>query len=96
MTSEKSDAAKLTARHRQYWRHNLRITILLLVIWFVVTFVMSYFARELNTISFLGFPLGFYMSAQGSLIIYVIIIWYYAHDMNQLDRDYAAGEEDGG
>ncbi|MCX7171051.1 MAG: DUF4212 domain-containing protein [Proteobacteria bacterium] len=87
---------QLTAKHRQYWRRNLRVTTLLLVIWFVVTFVMGYFARELNTITILGFPLGFYMSAQGSLIVYVIIIGYYAHYMNKLDHEYGADEAPGG
>jgi len=47
--------------------------------------------RELNEINFIG-PLGFYMSAQGSLIIYVAIIWYYAHYMNNLDQEYGVHE----
>jgi putative solute:sodium symporter small subunit len=55
------------------------------------TFVMGWFARELNEINFIG-PLGFYMSAQGSLIIYVAIIWYYAHYMNNLDKEYGVHE----
>ena len=49
---------------------------------------MGYYARDLNQINFFGWPLAFYMSAQGSLIIYVIIIWYYARYMNNLDRVY--------
>lgn len=69
-----------------YWRKNLRITIALLVVWFVVTFCASFFARELNAYTFLGFPLGFYMSAQGSLLVYLVIIWFYAYYMNRLDR----------
>lgn len=84
----------LTQKHRDYWRRNLNVTALLLLIWFVVTFVASYFARELNSIVFLGFPLGFYMGAQGSLIIYVVIIWYYAHYMDKLDREYGVREGD--
>ena len=87
---------QLTAKHRRYWRRNLKVTASLLVLWFVVTFVMGYFARELNTITILGFPLGFYMSAQGSLVIYVIIIGYYAYYMNKLDREYGADEGAGG
>ncbi|MFA7268976.1 MAG: DUF4212 domain-containing protein [Sterolibacterium sp.] len=87
---------QLTPLHRKYWRQNLRITALLLAVWFVATFVTSYFARELNAIAILGFPLGFYMSAQGSLIVYVAIIWYYAHYMNKLDTEYGVGEKDGG
>ena len=66
---------QLTEQHKKYWSINLKISTILLVIWFVSTFVMGWFARELNEISFIG-PLGFYMSAQGSLIIYVLIIAY--------------------
>ena len=63
----------------------------LLVLWFVFTFVMGWYARELNEINFIG-PLGFYMSAQGSLIIYVLIIAYYAYYMNNLDKEYGVHE----
>ena len=78
---------------RDYWRRNLRLTSLLLFIWFIFTFVTSGFARELNAISFFGFPLGFYMSAQGSVIVYVLIIWIYAKCMNKLDASYGSRGE---
>ncbi len=86
---------QLTQRHIEYWKKNLRITSILLVIWFVVTFVMGWFARELNEITLIG-PFGFYMGAQGSLIVYVLIIWYYARYMNNLDKEYGVheGEDD--
>lgn len=85
---------QLAEKRKDYWRRNLRMTALLLLIWFAVTFVASYFARELNEFSFLGFPLGFYMGAQGSLIIYLAIVWYYARYMNKLDREF--GFDEGG
>ena len=85
---------ELTAKHREYWDKNLVITGILLFIWFVATFVVAWFARDLNTISFLGFPLGFYMAAQGSLIIYVVLIWIYARYMNRLDKVYDVDEGD--
>ncbi len=81
-------------KHREYWRKNLVLTKLLLLIWFVVTFVASYFARELNRLVFLGFPFGFYMAAQGALIVYVLIVWYYARTMNRLDKEYEIDEVD--
>jgi len=86
---------QLTDKHREYWSRNLRVTSVLLAIWFVVTFVFGWYARELNAINIIG-PLGFYMGAQGSLIIYVVIIWYYAKFMNKLDVEYGVheGEED--
>ncbi len=83
---------QLTEKHREYWQRNLNMTAVLLAIWFVVTFVAGWYARELNEITVLGFPLGFYMGAQGSLIIYVIIIWYYAKRMNTLDQEYGVHE----
>ena len=85
---------QLSARHEEYWHKNLVLTAVLMLIWFVATFVEGWFARELNQFSFLGFPLGFYMSAQGSLVIYVLIIWYYARYMNRLDVEYDVAEED--
>jgi putative solute:sodium symporter small subunit len=84
---------ELSAKHHEYWRKNLVITAILMVIWFIATFVEAWYARELNSYTFLGFPLGFYMSAQGSLIIYVVIIWFYARYMNQLDEQYDVAEE---
>ncbi|MDX2217710.1 MAG: DUF4212 domain-containing protein [Burkholderiales bacterium] len=87
---------QLTEKHVDYWRKNLRISAILLLIWFVATYVMAYFARELATINFFGWPLSFYMAAQGSLIIYVVIIGYYAMYMRKLDveHDVAEGEEE--
>jgi putative solute:sodium symporter small subunit len=86
---------QLTDKHREYWSKNLRITAVLLVIWFAVTFVIGFFARDLS-MTFFGWPVSFYMGAQGSLIIYVIIIWFYARYMNKLDNEYGVqeGEEE--
>lgn len=82
---------QLTNKHREYWKRNLRLTAVLLAIWFVVTFVVAWFARELNAIEIIG-PVGFYMGAQGALIVYVLIIWFYARTMNQLDKQYGVQE----
>ncbi len=85
---------EITERHREYWRKNLVLIAILLAIWFVVTYVQGWYARELNEITILGWPLSFYMSAQGSLIIYVIIIGVYAYYMNKLDYEYGVHEEE--
>jgi putative solute:sodium symporter small subunit len=92
---QEEPAMQLTEKHQEYWSKNLAMTAILLGIWFVVTFVMGYYARDLS-FNFFGWPFAFYMAAQGSLIIYVIIIWYYARYMNNLDREYDVheGEED--
>jgi len=85
---------QLTEKHQEYWRKNLVITTILFAVWFVATFVEAWFARELNTITFFGFPLGFYMSAQGSLVIYVALIGIYALLMRKLDLEYGVDEGD--
>ncbi len=82
---------QLTESHRQYWRKNLNITAILLGIWFVVTFVVTYFARDLS-FTFFGWPFSFWVAAQGSLVVYVAIIWYYAHYMNKLDQEHGVAE----
>ncbi|BEI36017.1 MULTISPECIES: DUF4212 domain-containing protein [unclassified Polynucleobacter] len=82
---------QLTESHKQYWSKNLRISALLLAIWFIVTFVVGYNARDLN-FNFFGWPFSFWVGAQGALVIYVLIIAYYAHYMNNLDKEYDCAE----
>lgn len=82
---------QLTDKHRQYWRKNLNITAILLAIWFVVTFVVGYFARDLN-FNFFGWPFSFWVGAQGALVVYVAIIGYYAWYMNKLDIEHGVNE----
>jgi len=82
---------QMTDNYRQYWSKTLNITAALLSIWFVVTFVLTYFARDFN-FNFFGWPFSFWMGAQGSLIIYVAIIWFYARYMNNLDNEHDVAE----
>ena len=84
---------QLTQKHHEYWRKTLSITGILLAIWFVVTFVVAYYARDL-TFNFFGWPFSFWVAAQGALIVYVLLIWYYARHMNRLDREYNVHEEE--
>lgn len=83
---------QLNPKHVEYWRKNVLVTAILLLLWFVVTFVTSFYASELNAVTILGFPLGFYMGAQGSLLVYLAIVGFYAYYMNRLDRQYGVGE----
>jgi len=76
-----------------YWQKNLRITSVLMAIWFVVTFGVGYFARDLN-FNFFGSPFSFWMGAQGALVIYVLLIGYYARTMNRLDQEHGVAEEE--
>lgn len=85
---------KASLSRQEYWRRTKRLTWWLLAVWVVVTYVVSWFARELNEITFLDFPLGFYMGAQGSLFVYLGIVWYYCRAMNRLDAQWS-NEGDG-
>ena len=76
-----------------YWRKTRALTITLLLLWLVVTFLMSWFARELNEIVIFGFPLGFYMGAQGVLVFYLAIIWFYNYQMRKLDAEFNIDDE---
>ena len=86
-------AVIVSDKHKEYWRRNMKLTGILLFIWFAATFIMGYYARELAEINFFGWPLSFYMGAQGSLIIYVVIIWYYARAMGKLDEEFGVAED---
>lgn len=79
-----------------YWRYNMRLTFTLLAIWFVVAYLLGgLFAGALNRFTFIGFPLGYYVAAQGSLAVFVIEIAVYARLMNRKDREYGIAEEGG-
>ena len=85
----------LTAEQKEsYWKYNIRLTTILLVIWFVVTYLFGgLWAGALNEIVILDFPLGYWVAAQGSLAVFVIEIWVYAKLMNKLDLDYGIHED---
>jgi len=82
---------ELNERQKEYWHKNLRITAVLMVIWFLVTFGVGYFARDLN-FTFFGWPFSFWVGGQGALIVYVLMIWYYARTMNRLDQEFGVAE----
>jgi putative solute:sodium symporter small subunit len=84
---------RLTETQLHYWRKNLRLSGFLLAIWFVVTFGVGFFARELS-FTFFGWPFSFWVGSQGALIVYCLIIWYYARTMNRLDREHGVAEEE--
>ncbi|MFM8900106.1 MAG: DUF4212 domain-containing protein [Burkholderiales bacterium] len=84
---------QVSENHQRYWQRNLRITGISLAVWFVVTFVVAYFARDLN-FNFFGWPFSFWVGAQGALIVYVALIWFYARTMNRLDQEHNVAEED--
>ena len=86
----------LTNKHRAYWRRTLLLTACLLAFGALVTFVPIYWVRSFNQIEFFGWPLGFYMNAQGAILCYVVIVGLYAHLMEKLDREFGVEEQDSG
>jgi putative solute:sodium symporter small subunit len=77
-----------------YWRANLRLISILLVIWFAVSYLPVLIVNQLNQIGILtGFPLGYYMGSQGSLIVFVVLIFVYARRMAKIDREYGLDDD---
>jgi cation/acetate symporter len=76
-----------------YWLRTQRLTYALLLIWVIITFGLSWFADEMNPFTIFGFPLGFYMAAQGSMIIYLAMIWFYNRRMRKLEREMGIDDE---
>ena len=78
---------------RRYWRANLKLMGLLLAIWFTVSFGFGILLAEpLNEIRFFGFKFGFWWAQQGSIYVFVILIFVYAAVMKRLDRKYGVGD----
>lgn len=79
---------------RKYWRANLRLVSALLVIWFVVSFGFSIlFIDEMNTLSFFGFKFGFWWAQQGSILVFVVLIFIYAVAMKRIDRHFGVDDD---
>ena len=76
----------------EYWRRARRLSLQLLLVWFLTTFFIIFFARELADFTVLGWPFPFYMAAQGTILIYVLIVGIYAWRMQRLDKS-STGED---
>jgi len=75
--------------HKDYWRANLKILIILLSIWFMVSFGFGIiFSDFLDQYHIGGFKLGFWFAQQGSIYLFVVLIFIYVHLMNKLDKKY--------
>ena len=79
---------------RARWRSCLRITVLLMTVGFLVTFVVAFYARELGGLLF-GWPFSFWMAAQGALVVYLALVCIYARAMRRLDLRFGVAEDDG-
>ncbi len=85
-----NDQKKATA----YWKENLRYLLVLLLIWFAVSYGAGILFKDaLNEIKMGGFPLGFWFAQQGSIYVFVVLIFVYVRLMNKLDKKYGFDEK---
>ena len=95
-THSREDSAN-AARHKEYWRRNIRYVGILLAIWFSVSFGCGIvFAEALNSFRVPGthFPVGFWFAQQGSIYVFVVLIFVYVWLMNRLDREFDVDERE--
>ena len=81
-------AAEISPNQRRHWHKTRNLTYLVLVIWAIFSLVVPWFAKELNAMSFLGFKLGYYMVVQGSLIVFVALIWFQNWRQDSIDDEF--------
>jgi putative solute:sodium symporter small subunit len=80
-----------TNSEMRHWSKSRRVTALLLGLWFVVTFGVTFFARDLST-ALLGWRFSFWMTAQGAVLVYGLLVWWYALWMARLDKEFGLTE----
>ena len=76
-----------------YWSKTRRLMFIILALWAFFSFIVHFFAIQLNSIVIFGFPLGFYMAAQGSLIAFVVMLFWFARKQNQIDEEHGVAED---
>jgi len=90
---QQEDAARRRAAREVHWERTRKMTVLLLALWLATGFGTVFFARELARFEVFGWPLSFYMAAQGASLVSLAIIGFYAWRMRRIDREAAAGNE---
>ena len=78
----------------RYWQRTSGLMWTMLLIWLLFSFVVHFFAAALNGVVILGFPLGFYMAAQGSLIAFVVMLFVFSRKQDSIDREEGVAEEE--
>lgn len=78
----------------RYWQRTSSLMWTMLALWVVFGFVIHMFAGQLNSIRILGFPLGFYMAAQGSLIVFVVMLFWFGKAQDRIDQEEGFNETD--
>ena len=84
---------KSTVARQRHWEKTRNLTIMVLAIWAFFSIVIPWFAGPLNSVSFLGFPLGYYFCVQGSLIIFLLLILYQNWRQDVIDEEFGVSDE---
>ena len=77
----------------RYWEKTRNLMIIMMVLWAIFSFFIHMFVGSLNNIVIFGFPLGFYMAAQGSLIVFVAMLFWFARKQNAIDIEHGVAED---
>ena len=81
--------------HKEYWQANLRLVFACLIVWFIVSYGFGILlVEQLNAIPLGGFKLGFWFAQQGSIFVFLILIFFYSWKMNRLDRKFGVEESE--
>jgi putative solute:sodium symporter small subunit len=93
---EEIDPMKTSSNDEAHWNKTRRLMFTHLGIWFFFGYIIHMFVKPLNSIIIpvLGFPLGFYMAAQGSLIVFVVMLFMFARQQDKIDREFGVAEDD--
>lgn len=86
-------ATKDAATRERHWERTRNLTFVILALWLLFALIIPWFAKDLNSMSFLGFKLGYYMVVQGSLIAFVLMIFVQNWIQNTIDDEAGMGEE---
>ena len=89
-----ADRGVSAANEVAWWQKTKTLMWISLGIWAFFGFIIHMFVNQLNEIVILGFPLGFYMAAQGSLIAFVVLLFWFARRQDQIDREFGVAEDD--
>ena len=94
--AQSSTPSGTSANDQAHWKKTTNLMLIHLGIWFFFGFIIHMFVNSLNkiTIPILNFPLGFYMAAQGSLIVFVVMLFLFARQQDKIDRDHGVAEDD--
>ena len=89
-----SDTQLTPQQAEAHWAKTKSLMWVCLFIWFIFSFAIHAFVGLMNEVVILGFPLGYYMAAQGSLIVFVILIFWFAKRQNQIDEEFGIAEDE--